>query len=64
MKAIKIKYMYCWCPARLKTKTDNKRDTGVSPVLSSFLPPHKVHGFCSPDGKCGGAGWVAHGCAE
>lgn len=29
MKAIKIKDMYCWCPAGLEIKADNKRDTGV-----------------------------------
>lgn len=29
MRAIKIKHMVCLCPARLKTKTNNKRDTGV-----------------------------------
>lgn len=51
MKAIKIKYMHCWCPARLKAK----RDTGV---LSSCLLPHKLCALCRPGGRCAAAGWL------
>lgn len=41
MKAIKIKRVGCLCPARLKTKTNNKRDREM---LSSCLLPCKVPG--------------------